>query len=469
MVFAEIRSLALRRFGVSLSVVLLSYIYLLILSPGELSIVFICASVGQVLRVLCRMGANGRLMTKRCSPTDKEYSVAFSLMLVATFFVLCVSVPFLYGVSFVFGAGSLFWPGVMSLLLLPIHVFSLPASSQLERGLNVGIVSSVEARSQMIGSSVAVILVILGVGARGVIIGWIVRDFFYLVGIYRYSPRFPRFCWSWPYARRLIWFGCGYTTAIALNQCRMLVLLLMTNLLFGQEVAGYVGLSHKMLGFFSPIGSSVSRVMLPVFVLLSEGDGSRKFLENLSAKELLAAIPVAIGSVLVLDIAVNFLDPKWKVLMHYYPWVAAGSIIASAYGLGMTALHAKGDFSGSAWISVVVIVATVVAVMISRLFGDDYAALASVLIWPGFFYQGYRVSKVFKNYFDIYIVIWIVAGILGCLHPFYGYHLLLISMAILVSTAPGIITALKCDVESLLPSRCFVKYQVGRGRSSGRA
>lgn len=469
MVFAEIRSLVFRRFWISLSVAFLSYIYVLILSPGELSIVFICASVGQVLRVLCRVGANGRLMTKRCSPTDKEYSVAFSLMLVATFFVSCLSVPFLYVVSVVFGAESLFWHGIMSLLLLPLHVFSLPASSQLERELNVGIVSSVEIRSQMIGSFVAVTLVVLGGGAWAVILGWIVKDFFYLVWIYRYGPRFPGFCWSWPYARGLIGFGCGYTAAIALSQCRMLVLLLMTNLFFGQEISGCVGLSHKILGLFSPIGSSVSRVMLPVFVLLSEGDGAKKFLENLSAKELLAAIPVAIGSVVALDIAVNFLDPKWAVLMHYYPWVAAGGIIASAYGLGMTALHAKGDFSGSSWISVVVIVAIVVAVMISRLFGDDYAALASVLVWPGFLYQSHRVRKVFKSYFDIYMVIWIFAGILGCLHPLYGYNLLLISMAILVSTAPAIISVLECDVESLLPSRCFTKYRVGRERFSCRA
>jgi O-antigen/teichoic acid export membrane protein len=410
------------------------------LGVHDFAIYALCLSLSTVLRVVCRAGVNVRLLTKFAEPSAKEYEVALAIMLSASVIFCSISIvllPFIEGVS---NTSQLFWPGLVSILLVPLYVTVLPATTRLERKLQFGTISRIEIVSQAMGLVVGSGLALAGFGIWGPLTSWFVRETFSLLYSWHTVGLVPRFQWRKRLVFGIVWFGISNTLATALFQGRGFVLLSVIGRFFGQEAVGYMGLCIRAASLIAPFRVAASRVMLPTFATVRDGSNNPNRLLGLAANiELLSSIPIAVVAVWFYEPCVRMLlGPAWVTSITFFPWAASGVIVAATHSLALTALHARGHFAAS-MISSLVLYATY-AFVLSALstFGLAIPAMVIVLVWPAFWVQDYFCLRLLGTEFGWHRLLWCAAGIFSCLAWIYGYLLLVLAIVIFFFTRNAI-------------------------------
>lgn len=420
----------------SLTTLLSALVYSRAIGPREFGVYAFCVSMSGVLRAVSRMGANARLLTRIGEPSTQQYDVALTMMLsasVASGSIVVFLIPYIERIS---NISSLFWPTIIAIILVPVHVFSLPAIARLERRLEFRRITRIEISSHFIGASAGIGFTICNFGIWGPLVGWVVRELTLTAQAWGAIESRPHLRWH----KRLVFgmakYGLKYTFAVALVQARSYLLLIMIGRFFDQDAVGYMALCNRVVGLISPLRTATSRV---VFASIASLSRRTRFLTDTISDaiqiELLLSIPISIVCVWCWEPSVRLLLGRaWLPTESYFPWVASAAIIAALNGSSLTVLHARGFFTKSIISSLVVCLAYSTATLVLAYLKIHPCAISVVLAWPAFLLQDYFYRSAFSIRLNWYSIVWAVAGVLGCLSWIYGLPLLLLSGSIILLT-----------------------------------
>lgn len=411
------------------------------LGPQEFAIYALCSSLTGVLRCLSRLGVNACLLTQKEEPRAEDYHTALATMLACSLVVACVACGVLPWLGQFSRIPSLFWPGVVTAALLPLHVLPLPALTRLERQLKFRPVVIIELLGQVIGQFVGISLAFCGWGIWGPLTGWGVRAVFQSVAPWIVIGLRPRIHWDGNNAKRMIKYGVGYVLTTSLAQSRNLVLLSVVGRILGQDAVGYMGLTLRAVGLAAPFRTAVSRVILPAIAPVAHmPDTLKERIKATVEMELLLSIPVIVFAVAIYPFSMRLmLGPSWQPTATLFPWVAAGFLLASAHAASLSALHVRGFFAESIASTIIGYVALALALVVFGGFmGLEGCAVATVVVWPASWANEWFSKRRLGTRWSTNGVVWAMGGACACLSWRFGLWALIPPVIIGVATHAAI-------------------------------
>ena len=416
------------------------------LGVRDFAIYALCASITGVLRVICRVGANARLLTKRSEPSRQQYDVTLALMLSASVVFGTFAVVLLPFIETISNTRGFFWPGLLTVSLVPLSVAAVPAVTRLERSLAFRRVAIIETSCQVFGLATGIGLAMIGWGIWGPLTGWVVRDVANLILSWCSVEQAPRLRWRNKLVFKILKFGVLYTSAASLNQGRTLVLLTLIGRFYGQDAVGYMALTLRAANLITPFRSSASRVMLPTLAGVTNQSENRlnRMLSLAARTEVLLSIPIAVIATGFYEFGLtNLLGSDWMATVEYFPWVVSGVIISATHGLTLTALHSRAYFRESIISSLAICAAYAVVIKMLSVYALTPPAMCVVLAWPMLWLQDYFCLRLLAIKIDPYKMLWCAAGIAMCLAQNYGYLLLAIPVLVFFATRVQILSNMR--------------------------
>lgn len=410
------------------------------LGPQAFAVYALCTSLSGVSRVCSRLGVNACLLSQKNDPDEKEYHVALTVMLVASAVVSLATIAVLPLLGHFSRIPSLFWPGVYTVLILPLHVLSLPALTRLERTLRFTPVVVNELASQVLGQAVGIALAFMGWGVWGPLTGWLVRSLFCAVVSWWAVRLLPRLDWDRDSAWRMVRFGFGFVMATAAQQSRNVVLLSVVGRVLGQEAVGHMGLTLRAVGLIAPFRAAVARVILPALAPIAHiPETLRKSVHAVVETELLLSVPVTVVAVAIYPLVGHLLGPSWQPTVLLFQWVAAGSLLSSVHAASLSSLHVRGYFIESITSTCIGILALVVALHVLASFsGNEGGAMALTIVWPTCWFQEWLAHRRVGTTWSRNGVAWAVAGASACLVWRFGPWMLLIPSIVVAGSLSAI-------------------------------
>lgn len=412
-----------------------------VLGPHFFAIYIFCSSLSGVSRIASRLGVNACLLTQSEDPKAEDYQVAMATMLGLSVVVACLVTLLLPVLGQFSRISDLFWPGVITVALLPLNVFSLPALTRLERGLKFRPVVMIELASQVLGQVVGISLAFYGWGIWGPLTGWVVRALFYGIVPWMVLGFRPRVAWDSKKAWRMVKFGSGYEVATSLGQSRSLVFLSVIGRVLGQEAVGYMGLTLGVVGLIAPFRAAAARVIIPTLSPIAHiTDALRKVVNAAVETELLLSAPVTILATAVYAPSVKLLlGSTWQPTISLFPWVAAGALLASAHAASLSALHIRGFFRESIFSTCIGLAALVGAIAgLGRYGGMEGCAAAAVVIWPASWVNEWFSNRRLGTHWSKNGVAWAIGGAGVCLAWRLGPMILILPVVICVATRTAV-------------------------------
>ncbi|MBV5330044.1 MAG: oligosaccharide flippase family protein [Chlorobium sp.] len=412
-----------------------------VLGPKTFAIYALCTSLSGVLRPVARLGINACLLTQSDEPQADDYQTALATMLACSILVACIAIILLPLIGHFSRIPNLFWPGVATVAILPLHVFSLPAITRLERGLKFRPVVIIELVSQILGQSCGISLAFCGWGIWGPLAGLGVRTIINGIAPWVVMGLRPRVSWDSKNAWRMVKFGFGYVVVTILGQSRSLLLLSIVGRIIGQEAVGYMGLTLRAVGLIAPFRAASARLILPALAPIAHiPDTLRRGVEAVVETELLLSVPVTVFAVAIYQPCVQLLlGPTWQQTASLFPWVAAGSLLMSAHTTSLSVLHIRGYFAESIISTSVGHFGLVVALACLGAFaGLEGCAAATVAVWPLFWIQEWLANRRLGTFWSVNGISWAIGGAAACLSWRLGPWVLILPSVIGVATFTAI-------------------------------
>jgi len=407
---------------------LVSIAYSKFIGPSAFAIIAVCGSLSLVARIVCRLGINAYLLTRPQNPSDREYDIAFTGMLISS---LITSIFVIFSLAWLERVGhfsKLFLPGVVTMGLLPLHVIGLPANTRLERGLRFKGLMTIEFVAQLLSSGVAVGGLLLGSGIWGIIASWVIRAVFLALAPWVLLHTIPRFAWNTHDAWRMFKYGFNYLISSSLEQLRNLVVLFIIGRLLGQEVVGHFELSLRSIRLLGPFRAAAARVGIPALAPLANSPSAlKKTVIAIVETELILGIPVTIIAALVYPIIVNWiLGPAWRPSISMFPWVAGASLFAALHANTLTVLHIKACFKEAIASSIIIILSqALLLVLLAKVAGPTGCAAIGVVSWPAFWFREWIASKRSGTQWSRPGAAWAIGGASACFANQGGFLLLI--------------------------------------------
>lgn len=410
-----------------------------ILGPEIFAVYAFCTSLSGVTRMGSRLGVNAYLLTQKEEPDDHHYHVALGIMLLFSVVVACGTTLLLPLIAKFSRISDLFWPGVVTVAIMPLHVFPLPAITRMERALRFRPLVVTELASQILGQAVGIGLALNGWGIWGPLTGWVVRAFFYAMVPWMLSGSRASISWDPRCALRMTKYGLGYVAATGLSQSRGLILLSVVGRVVGQEAVGYMGLTLRAVGLIAPFRAAAARVILPALSPIAHIPSAvRSGVQAVVETETLLSVPATILATAVYLPSIHFLGPAWQPTAALFPWVAAGSLLASAHAASLSTLHIRGYFFESITSTCIGLVALVGSLAVLGRWGVEGCAMATVAVWPSFWVQEWFAARRVGTTWSKNGVAWAVGGASACLSWRLGPLALTISAATWLATISAI-------------------------------
>lgn len=430
-----------------------------ILGPRVFAVYTLCTSLSSVVRPLGRLGVNACLLTQSEEPRENDYHNALAVMLLSSILVASITGAALPIIERFSTVSDLFWPGIVTLALLPAHVISLPAITRLERSLHFKAVMTIELVSQAAGQCVGILLAYYGWGIWGPLLGWVIRAFILAAAPWGIIRLCPRVSWDGQNIARMIRYGYGYILATTLAQSRNFIILAVIGRVVGQEAVGLMGLTQRAIGIISPFRAAAARIVLPALSPISRRSAIlQKGIESVAETELIFSVPITVLAVsLYIPCVPLLLGTAWQPTTVLLPWIAAGSLLTSAHAAALNSLHIRGFFKESAIATCIGDGALVLALFILGTgFGAEGCAAALIVVWPFSWLQEWFARKRLGVSWVPNAVAWAVGGAAACLAWRVGPWILILPVAISTGTYKAIIARFK-TVAAAIRSRSQVR------------
>jgi PST family polysaccharide transporter len=427
------------------------------LSHSQLANYVICSALWKVLGTLSRMGINARLLSQPERPSDRDFDVGLTTMILVS---LPVSVSAMVVVPLVgryAKLSGLFWPSLVTILLVPLAIVATTGSTYLERALEFKRVVKIDFIMQMISHAVGIVLAYLGFGVWGPILGWTVRALLHPIPLWAAIGRWPRLRWNPEYSCRLVKFGFGYSTASAFIQMRNLVVLFLVGKLADPTTVGTVGLTLRAVEVMTPFRTATTRVLFPtVSSILDSPKQLSRWLTSLVETETMASALVLSLSVAGYSLGIHRLfGGAWHNTLALYPWVAATSLLCTVHAPSLSILLIRGKFWYAILFTFLGYVAISIVFYLVRQFHTAEAyAVGMLIFWPASWLSERFSARRFGTKVSINGVIWAISGACCCIAWRQGYIILFVPIAALIYTHGSIVARIKAIANGLLSKPC---------------
>ncbi|MBP1626351.1 MAG: hypothetical protein H6Q00_826 [Holophagaceae bacterium] len=425
------------------------------LGPKGFAVIAICGSITAVTRIISRLGINAYLITQPEAPAEEDYHIALTAMLASSIATGSITILLLPGMERFSHVTGIFWPGVATIALLPLHVASLPAITRLERNLQFKKLMQIEFVAQLLGPSIGIGLVLKGWGIWGILLGWLARALFTALALWITVRQLPRFAWDGRRVLHMCKFGFKYLLASSIDQSRNLLLLFTVGRVIGHEAVGHIELTLRALRLITPIRAAAGRVLLPALAPLARIP--RMFTKAITASvetELMLSVPITVAGAWLYPYCVRLLlGAAWQPTIQVFPWMAGAALLTSTHATVLSALHIRGYFKESILSNSLGHLCLVLLVfMLGSHFGLEGCAAAGIFAWPTFWFREWIAAKYLDTRWSRNAVAWAMGGSAACFAERHGILFLMPLAIVSVITFPAIhrrMMALLCSSHSL--------------------
>ena len=312
------------------------------LTPAEIGIMTMAEMVLGFMKMMNYLGCEHALIQRK-ELDEGELSAGF---LLSAFVGLLFSVV-LYRltplITYFFHEGELDSPVRLAALAVFFGGFSVIPRAVLQREMRFRHLAIIETTALALWSGVAVTLVLMGYGVRGVVVGWIVMRaieslLFYFLSGWRFSLPV-----SWNGFREMLPFSLNLTGQNAVNFITSNIDYILIGRLLDAAMLGYYTMAYRMVTIpHTRISPIINRVTYPLFCALQEKNESlrRMYLLTISLISMVA-FPMVTGLVI--------LAPEVIRLLYGATWLPAAAPLRFLVMVGL--LKAVGSTAGSVLLS----------------------------------------------------------------------------------------------------------------------
>ena len=296
------------------------------------------------LASLTRFGVDTYLVRCDPAPDQRQYNIAFSLVLSISLGLLAVGIAIVPLLERWYSGSEFKAPYLVLLMSIPVIGLSGLPTAKLERELNFRAVAGIELAGQLSAFVTAVVLAWLGFGVWAPVTGLLVWQVVALVAASSVARFRPRLQMDKAQAWRMLAFGLGFSASVRTWQLRTLVNPLLVGRFAGAEGVAYVAFAMRVAEGLSFVRTAAGRLAIAALARLQhDRDRFRAALEQALGLQVLTLGPLLcafawFGPWLV----PRLMGERWVAALAVYPFVAAGVLVNSVFNLQASALFVVG-------------------------------------------------------------------------------------------------------------------------------
>ena len=354
-----------------------------LLAPEQFGVFAVALTVQTVLMTLADLGMSTDLIRSE-SPREKAPTVATLAIIAGAFLALgmALSAQSLADLLGSPDAGPVI--AVMSVSLFLAGAGVVPYAS-LQRAFAQKKLFGIAVADFVVGTSITIILILLGWGVMALAIGRLVAQCMVLVLQYVLSGEKVRFGFDRRLAPAILAFGIPVAGANMLSWALLNVDSVVISRFAGAVALGFYYLAFNVSNWpMSAIGQVVRSVSIPAFARLKSRGTDRSFsiaLGPVWAIALLAGLMIAVLAAPLIDILYG---AKWATAATVLVWLGLFGALRTVFDLAASFLLARGASRVTFIVQVVWIVAlipaTLVGVNVAGIVGVGIAHLAVALL-----------------------------------------------------------------------------------------
>jgi PST family polysaccharide transporter len=356
------------------------------IGPASYGLLVAAFSVFVYVSFVAPCGLDIYLVRREGEPDDREYHVAFTLLLAIG------SVVAIGGALAMWARGQSaeqgFAPLALAMFLgMPLTLVAMVPAVRLERAMDYRRIAAIELAGVVVFQGVTLANAYAGLGAWSGVFGWWAQQVTAAALFYRAAAFRPRLCWDVRLARIMLAFGLGYSVSVWVGQLRTLVNPLIVMPLAGPAAVGYVGLAVKFVEVLSVLKSLAGRISVAALGRLN-GDRARALvaltegmrLQVLGVGAALAGFAVAGPYIMPLLFREEWAE--WAPAIALFPLLALGGLANALFSLHSSILYVLGRSSLVTAFNAVYVAVLGIAALIwvprYGIFGVGYAEVAAI-------------------------------------------------------------------------------------------
>jgi PST family polysaccharide transporter len=331
-------------------------------------------------------GLDVYLVRREGEPPDREYDVAFTILILNGTLVATAAVVVM---RFAGGPATEGYAPLALVMFLgmPLTLATMVPAARLERALDYRRIAAIELAGVVVFQAATVTAAFAGYGAWSGVIGWWLQQLAAAVLFYSLSGYRPRLCWDVALSRRMLTFGLGYSASVWVGQLRTLVNPLIVMPLAGPAAVGYVGLAMKFVEVLSVLKNLAGRISIAALARL-HGDRPRAraaLSEGMRLQVLGVGLALA-GFALLAPLVMPWLFrdqwQAWAPAVTLFPLLAVGGLANALFSLHLSVLYVldRSRLATAFYAVQVGVLATAAMVWVPRygIAGVGYAELAAM-------------------------------------------------------------------------------------------
>jgi O-antigen/teichoic acid export membrane protein len=318
-----------------------------LIGPSQYGLFVAALGVFAFFNFVAQWGVNIYLIRREGPTDDRDYDVAFTLLLSLGFAAASLGMLSM-GLVQRWAGHPGFAPLAIGLFAgLPLGVLTIIPSARIERAMDYSRLAAVEVTNVLVLHATSVMAALAGFAAWSPVTGWWVQQvvgaalLFWLAG-YR-----PRLMWDPARVKSMLSFGLGYCTSLWVFQLRSLLNTVVVLPLAGPAAVGCVGLASKFVEALSLLKNMTWRLSIPALTRLN-GDPVRMLraltdgmrLQVLGVGGMLASFAIVAPYLLPRLFGAQW--PEWAGSMDIFPYIALSMLVNTFFGLHSSVLYVLG-------------------------------------------------------------------------------------------------------------------------------
>jgi O-antigen/teichoic acid export membrane protein len=229
-------------------------------------------------------------------------------------------------------------------ILIPLTLMSSAPIALLDRQLSYKITAMTELAGQLTYVAISVSIVWFTRSIWGIIIGLFGQALITVFLASHWSKTRFRPRWSAREAKAQMRYGFGYAASTWIWQARNLVNPVLVGKLLGAEAAAYVAMAVRISVFVGFGRTAVYRVYMSYLARLAgEREKMKEAIETgLSYQVLITGVSFIAFLAIAPDLIHALMGQKWMPILEVLPFIAAGVVVNSGFGLYSSALYVIG-------------------------------------------------------------------------------------------------------------------------------
>jgi len=293
---------------------------------------------------LARAGVDTYLVRQPENPDAHLYSVATTVVLANSLFLMTVGAAAAPWLIRWFGSREFLAPYLVLLLNVPMVGLTGIPMAKLERALNFGAAAGIELGGQILALIVSMTLAAGGFGIWAPVSGQLAWQAVVLAATCVSARLLPHLRFDRPAAKEMLAYGIGITASIRVWQLRTLVNPLLVGRFVGAEGVAFVGVAVRIAEGLGSVRMAAGRIAIAALARLQQHHERMQLaLQRALCLQLITLGPLLCTFALLGPwIVPRFLGARWMPSLTVFPFIAVGVLVNSVYNLQSSALFVMG-------------------------------------------------------------------------------------------------------------------------------